>query len=109
MQVFLYFNCIAALVNVVHTANGAWHFTSYPSVNFCIGNFLAIFYTTAVNDRQCSFAVSQNAPQAGAFTYYMGNGTCYAHGDVTNVYLPSIGKADTAQSTCTYLLRSVGK
>jgi hypothetical protein len=104
---FLYFGCIATLVSVVHAANGVWHFTSNPSVNYCIGDFLAIFSIIVVNDRQCSFAVSQNAPQAGAFTYYMGNGTCYAHGDITNVYLAAIGMADPTQSTCIFYVPSV--
>jgi hypothetical protein len=68
--------------------------------NRCVGNYGVVYQTTSMNARQCSMAVTQNAPSANAFTYYPENGTCVGHQVTTLIVLASVGFADPNGSTC---------
>lgn len=98
---------ILYLFSIVVENVQAAQFTLCAALNYCIGNYLAVFWCTTMNDRQCAFAVAQNAPQATAFTYYPGNSSCYAHVNATIANVVAHGTADPKQSICSFYTQQV--
>jgi hypothetical protein len=92
---------------VVANVQAAAQFALSVTMNYCMDDFLAVFWCAAMNVRQCAIVITQNAPQATALAYYPGNRTCYTYVNTTITNVVAYGLADPLQSICSFYTQQV--